>query len=63
MLDKEDVDAIALTTVARCRSTMRVVIGDNTPRQYDRADTMASAIDRAVRYALAECGVYEEEEQ
>jgi len=41
---------------------MKIVIGDKSPRQYDRADTMAAAIDRAVRYAIAECGVYEEEE-
>lgn len=62
MLTKEDVDAIATTTVARCRPTMKIIIGDKSPRQYDRADTMAAAIDRAVRYAIAECGVYEEEE-
>jgi len=63
MLEKNDVDAICQTVVARCKPTMRVVIGDRTPKQYDRADEMAIAIDNAVRFALVEIGIYEPEEK
>jgi len=59
LLSEEDVDAIAATVIARVNGTMRVVIGDRTPKQYDRADRMAEGIDRAVRLALAEVGIYE----
>jgi hypothetical protein len=62
LLSEDDAEAIALTVVARSRATMRVTIGDRTPRQYDRADQMAGGIKRAVYLALAEIGVYEPEE-
>ena len=60
-LSKEDVEAVALTTVAKCKPTMRRVIGDVTTKQYDRADEMAVGIKNAVYMALAEIGVYEPE--
>ena len=63
VLDKEDVEAIALTVVAHSRPGMRVAIGDSTPKQYDRADHMAEAIKRAVYTALAEIGLYDPEEE
>ena len=59
-LKKADVDAIAQTVVAQCKPTMRVVIGDSTPKQHDRADIMARSIDRAVKIALIEIGLYED---
>jgi hypothetical protein len=58
LFDGDDVDAIARTVVAKSRGTMRQVIGDVTPRQYDKADQMAGGIITAVREALAEFGVY-----
>jgi len=61
MLDTEDVEAIALTVVAKCKPTMRYVIGDVTPSQYDRADRMAVGIKSAVFAALSEIGLYEPE--
>jgi hypothetical protein len=63
LLSKKDVDAIALTVVARCKPTMRQVIGDVTPKQYDRADAMAVGIKNAVLIALGEIGLYDPEEQ
>lgn len=48
--------------VALSRSTIRVVVGDSTPRQYDRADAMADGIARAVRGALVRTGLRPEEE-
>lgn len=38
--------------LANVRGGMRVVIGDKTPQQYDRADAMAGYITVAVRRAL-----------
>jgi hypothetical protein len=38
--------------LANVRGGMRVVIGDRTPQQYDRADAMAGYITVAVRRAL-----------
>jgi hypothetical protein len=61
LLDTEDVEAIALTVVAKCKPTMRYVIGDVTPSQYDRADRMAVGIKNAVITALSEIGLYEPE--
>jgi len=63
LLDEKDVAAIATTVVARTRGAMRTVIGDRTPRQYDRADEMASAVSRAVWIALGEIGLYEPGEE
>lgn len=56
MLTKEQVDAIAKQVVADCNGGMRVVIGDRTPRQYDKADTMAGYINNAVKRALYKTG-------
>lgn len=62
VLDSADVKAIAQTVVARCRPTMAKVIGDRTTKQYDRADEMAVGIERAVKYALNEFGLSDEQE-
>lgn len=47
-------DELAKRVVELCRPTMRKVIGDSTPAQYDRADEMARAIESAVRRAAEE---------
>jgi hypothetical protein len=62
LFNEEDMAAVVATVVARCRGTMAEVIGDRTPRQYDRADKMAEGIASAVRIALAEIGLYDPEE-
>jgi len=61
VLDSDDVAAIALTVVARCKPTIRRVIGDVTTKQYDRADEMAMGIKNAVIIALGEVGLYDPE--
>ena len=47
-----DVENLVQHVLAGARGGMRVVIGDRTPAQYDRADQMASYIASAVRRAL-----------
>jgi hypothetical protein len=61
VLDGMDAEAIARTTVAKARGGMRVVIGDRTPRHYDKADQMAGYIKSAVLSSLAEMGLYDPE--
>ena len=56
MLTEEQAKEIADHTIARARSGMRVVIGDSTTKQYDRADLMAGYIHRAVIHALRQTG-------
>jgi hypothetical protein len=47
--------------LANVRGGMRVVIGDKTPQQYDRADAMAGYITVAVRRALTKLDYIKEE--
>jgi hypothetical protein len=46
--------------LAGTRGGMRVVIGDSTPKQYDRADQMAGYIAEGVRRALTKLGYIKE---
>ena len=55
-LSEEVVKALCRQVVAEAQSGMRVVIGDRTPRQYDRADQMATYISLAVERALTKLG-------
>jgi hypothetical protein len=61
ILSKEEVEQIAKQVVAESRSGMRVVIGDSTPRQYDRADQMAGYILNAVKRSLHKLGYSDED--
>jgi hypothetical protein len=51
-----DVENLVQHVIAGARSGMRVVIGDRTPAQYDRADQMAGYIASAVRRAMTKLG-------
>lgn len=53
-MTEEQITRITNRVIALSRPAMRRAIGDKTPEQYDRADTMAQGIDHAVRKALAE---------
>lgn len=59
---QQQADELARHVLAGCRPTMAVVIGDRTPRQYDRADQMAEGIVRAVGRALVKVGLLPEEQ-
>jgi hypothetical protein len=60
-LTQQEADKLAQHVLAGCRPTMAVVIGDRTPRQYDRADQMAEGIVRAVGRALVKMDLLPEE--
>lgn len=60
-LTPEQVAELSRLIVAHSRPGMRLAIGDRTPKQYDRADQMARSIDRAVRTALAEMDLADDE--
>jgi hypothetical protein len=60
-LNRDEVEELVAHVVAGSRPTMRVAIGDSTPRQYDRADAMAGGIARATRAALLKVGLADEE--
>jgi len=60
-LDDKAVENLVAHVLAGARGGMRVVIGDSTPKQYDRADQMAGYIAIAVRRALAKLGYIKEE--
>ena len=47
-----EIRTIARQVVAELRPTLRRVVGDRTPAQYDRADTIAAAVAAAVTHAL-----------
>jgi len=59
MLTKEQIEEIVQGTLNHARPGMRIVIGDASPRQYDKADQMANYIALAVRRALADAGLAE----
>jgi hypothetical protein len=53
-LDEESVKNLIAGVLNAVRPGMRVVIGDRTTAQYDKADKMAEYITSAVRYALTQ---------
>lgn len=57
MLTDEQVESICQGTLDHLRPGMRTVIGDNSPRQYDKADQMAGYVVLAVKRALADAGL------
>src|SRR3954467_6290971 len=59
-MSEDDVRNLVSHVIAGARGGMRVVIGDSTPRQYDRADEMASYIAAAVQRALTKLGYVKE---
>jgi hypothetical protein len=59
-LSEEAVKDFANHVIAGARGGMRVVIGDRTSAQYDRADQMAGYIATAVRRALTKLGYTKE---
>ncbi len=60
-LSEEAIKEFENHVVAGAQGGMRVVIGDRTPRQYDRADQMAGYIATATRRALTKLGYIKEE--
>lgn len=59
-LSEVDTREFVTHITAGARGGMRVVIGDSTPAQYDRADRMAGYIATAVRRALTALGYTKE---
>ena len=55
------VENLVQHVLAGTRGGMRVVIGDRTPKQYDKADQMAGYIATGVRRALTKLGYIKEE--
>lgn len=47
-----DADAVVDATLKVVRPRLRATIGDRTPAQYDRADSIVESIDRGIRKAL-----------
>jgi hypothetical protein len=60
-LSETEIRNLIAHVIAGARGGMRVVIGDRTPAQYDRADQMAEYIGLAVRRALTKLGYVKEE--
>jgi hypothetical protein len=58
-----DVENLVQHVLAGTRGGMRVVIGDRTPKQYDRADQMAGYIASGVRRALTKLGYIKENDE
>jgi hypothetical protein len=61
-LSQQAVNDLIAHVVAGANGGMRVVIGDRTPAQYDRADQMAGYIATAVQRALTKLGYIKEDE-
>src|SRR4051812_22443662 len=59
-LSEQDIKGFINHVVVGAGGGMRVVIGDRTTKQYDRADQMAGYIAAAVRRALTKLGYIKE---
>lgn len=55
-MKKDEAEGLANQVVSDCNGGMRVVIGDRTPAQYDKADRMAGYIKAGVLRALHRLG-------
>jgi hypothetical protein len=47
-------------SLSRFRNTMRVVIGDSTPKQYDKADKLAEGFERVIGQSAIELSLIDD---